>query len=130
MNASDTEVAEPKAMLEGSEVVKQGAKQGTTGLRGLLSSKTLTLLLTLMLTAWACGTPTTDPQLQIITNELQDSIRPTLRHHSSRKASVTHSPIPHGVRGHMPHDPNCNACKQARLTSTPATPNPLDSVIA
>ena len=109
MNASDTEVAEPKAMLEGSEVVKQGVKQGNKGVRGLLGSKTLALLLTLMLTAWACGTPTTDPQLQIITNELRDSIRPNLRPHSARKASVTPSPIPHGVRGHMPHDPNCIA---------------------
>ena len=57
-----------------------------------------------MLTAWACGTPTTDPQLQIITNELRDSIRPSLRPHSAKKASVTPSPIPHGMKGHMPHD--------------------------
>ena len=116
-------------MLEGSEVVKQCAKQGTKGLRGLLSSKTLTLLLTLMLTAWACGTPTTDPQLQIITNELRESVGPKLRPHSARKVSVTPSPISHGVRGHMPHDPDCIACKQARLTATPATRNQLDSEI-
>ena len=82
-----------------------------------------------MLTAWASGTPTTDPQLQIITNELRDSIRHDVRPHSARKASVAPSPVSHGVRGHMPHDPSCIACKQARLTATPANRNPLDSVI-
>ena len=82
-----------------------------------------------MLTAWASGTPTTDPQLQIITNELRDSIRHDVRPHSAKKASVAPSPVSHGVRGHMPHDPSCIACKQARLTATPANRNPLDSVI-
>ena len=128
LNASDDPVAEPKSMPEGPKVVKQGVKQGK-GVKGLLNSKTLALLLTLMLTAWACGTPTTDPQLQLITNELRESIRHESRPHSVRKASVTPSPIPHGVRGHIPHDPDCIACKQSRLTATPATRNALDSVI-
>ena len=50
LNASDNPVAEPKSMPEGPEVVKQGVKQGK-GIKGLLNSKTLILLLTLMLTA-------------------------------------------------------------------------------
>ena len=45
MNASDTKVVEPEVMLEGSEVVKHGAKQGNKGIRGLLGSRTLALLL-------------------------------------------------------------------------------------
>ena len=59
LNASDTMVTEPKSVLEEPKVVKQGAGQGTKGIKGMLKSKTLALLLTLMLTAWACGTPTT-----------------------------------------------------------------------
>ena len=42
---------------------------------------------------------------------------------------MTPSRVPHGVRGHMPHDPDCIACKQARLTATPTTRTPLDSEI-
>ena len=57
------------------QVGKQGEKQGKKGSRGLLSSKTLSLLLTLMLTTWACGTNTTDPQLQLVINELRAIVR-------------------------------------------------------
>ena len=115
---------------EGPQGGKQGAKQGSKGTRGSLNSKTLTLLLALMLTTWACGTQTTDPQLQLIVNELRDKMpKPMTRPHSSRQATVPPSPIPHGVRGHMPHDPNCDACQMVRLTAPPATRNPLDSEI-
>ena len=78
-------------MPEGPEVVEQGAKQGK-GMKGFLNSKTLTLLLTLMLTAWAYGTPTTDPQLQLVVKELRESMGPKLRPHSARKASVAPPP--------------------------------------
>ena len=100
-----------KDKQEGPQGGKQGAKQGSKGTRGSLNSKTLALLLALMLTTWACGTQTTDPQLQLIVNELRDKLpKPMTRPHSSRQATVTPSPVPHGVRGHMPHDPNCDAC--------------------
>ena len=115
---------------EGPQGGKQGAKQGAKGARGLLNSKTLSLILTLLLTTWACGTNTTDPQLQLVINELRANMPArTTRPHSSRQATVTPSPIPHGVRGHMPHDPNCEACQMARLTKPPGTRNPLDSAI-
>ena len=39
------------------ETAKQGAKQGARGARGLLSSKTLTLIVTLLLAAWATSGP-------------------------------------------------------------------------
>ena len=95
---------------EGPQEGKQGAKQGAKGSRGLLNSKTLSVLLTLMLTTWACGTNTIDPQLQLVTNELRASMpRQTTRPHSSRQATVTPSPISHGVRGFEECEEGCLA---------------------
>ena len=111
-----------------AEGAKQGVKQTPKGGRAL-TSKALTLLLTLLLTTWVCGTPTMDPQLQLLTQELRQSVLTPARTHGARKATVPVTLVPHGVRGHMPHDPDCLPCKMSRLTKAPATRNTPDSVI-
>ena len=63
VNATDKVTRGPVMdMLQGSEGVKEKrVGQGKKGWRGLLSSKTLTLLLTLMLATWASDVDITDP---------------------------------------------------------------------
>ena len=111
-----------KATEDDDEGAKQGVKQTPKGSRSL-ASKALTLMLTLLLTTWVCGTPAMDPQLQLLTQELKQRVLTPVRPHGARKATVPVTLVPHGVRGHMPHDPDCLACKMSRLTKAPATRN-------
>ena len=117
-----------EATEDDAKSAKQGVKQTPKGGRAL-TSKALTLLLTRLLTTWVCGTPTMDPQLQLLTQELGQSVLTPARTHGARKATVPVTLVPHGVRGHMPHDPDCLPCKMSRLTKAPATRNAPDSVI-
>ena len=87
------------------------AKKGKKVKQNALTGKSLKFLLATILGTLAMGPHVMDPAMHTLLEKLNASPM-----HKSHKLPHDNEHM-HGVKGHFPHNPDCDACKRARFTA-------------